>query len=188
MTKVTIVYHSGYGHTKKQAEHVFKGLQSMAGISPTIITSEDAIKDFAPLNDADCIIFGCPTYMGGPSAQFKTFIDAASKIWFKQGWKDKLAAGFTNSGSPSGDKLQTLTALAINAMQHGMIWVGTGIQVGAENTLGTDRELNRLSSFMGAMSQSPGQAAEPLAADLDTAEAFGRRVGAAALQWTKGRQ
>ena len=60
------------------------------------------------LNAADGIIFGAPTYMGGVSAPFKAFIDAASKVWFQQGWKDKTAAGFTNSGSYSGDKLSAL--------------------------------------------------------------------------------
>lgn len=188
MTKVVVVYHSGAGHTKVQAENVFKGAQSVSGISAKLITSDDAIKDFTALNEADCIIFGCPTYMGGTSAQFKTFIDAAGGIWFKQGWKDKLAAGFTNSQGPSGDKLQTLTALMINAMQHGMVWIGTGMLPGAENSAGTDHELNRLSSFMGAMAQSPYHSPQPLAPDLVTAERFGQRVADAAQRWVRGRQ
>lgn len=177
MTKVAIVYHSGYGHTKAQAEHVLKGVKSVTGIEASLITSDEATADMTPLNAADCIVFGCPTYMGGISAQFKSFIDAASKVWFKQGWKDKLAAGFTNSGSPSGDKLQTLVALMINAMQHGMIWVGSGMMV--------DGEINRLSSYTGAMAESPHGSTEPMAGDLKTAELFGKRVAEAALRWAR---
>ena len=180
MTKISIVYHSGYGHTKVQAEYVLKGVQSVAGVQAALLTTDDAIKDMAPLTASDCIIFGCPTYMGGPSAQFKTFIDAASKIWFQQGWKDNLAAGFTNSQGPSGDKLNTLQSLLINAMQHSMVWIGTGMLPGDE--------LNRLSSFVGAMSQSPQGQKEPIAADLKTAEAFGKRVAEAAVRWVRGRQ
>ena len=88
--KVVVVYHSGYGHTKAQAEAVHKGASEVAGVTATIITSDDAQKNWDPLNQADAIIFGCPTYMGGPSAQFKAFIDAASKIWARK-------AGRTNS-------------------------------------------------------------------------------------------
>ena len=185
MGKIAIVYHSGYGKTKVQAEHVLKGVQSVPGIAAKLITTEEALKDFTPLNEADCIIFGCPTYMGGPSAQFKGFIDAASKVWFQQGWKDKLAAGFTNSQGPSGDKLSTLTQLMVNAMQHGMIWVGTGFMPGADGTAGTELELNRLSSYVGAMSQSPMGAPAPHPADLKTAEAFGKRVAETANRWAE---
>jgi NAD(P)H dehydrogenase (quinone) len=177
MTTLVIVYHSGYGHTKAQAERVLKGAQSVSGIQASLITSDDAIQNFEPLNAADCIIFGCPTYMGGPSAKFKEFIDAASKIWFKQGWKDKLAAGFTNSGGPSGDKLSTLSQLMINAMQHSMIWVGTGIMANGD--------VNRLSSYVGAMAQSPHGSETPIEADLQTAELFGKRVAEVALRWVK---
>jgi NAD(P)H dehydrogenase (quinone) len=184
--QVTIVYHSGYGHTKVQAEHVLLGLKSVAGVSASIMTSDEVSKDLTKLDSVDCIVFGCPTYMGGPSAQFKTFIDSASKVWFKQGWKDKLAAGFTNSGGPSGDKLNTLQQLVVNAMQHSMIWVGTGFMQGADNSAG-DEELNRLSSFVGAMAQSAHGAAEPNKADLRTAERFGRRIGEVALRWVRGK-
>jgi NAD(P)H dehydrogenase (quinone) len=134
------------------------------------------------LNEADAIMFGCPTYMGGVSAQFKTFIDAASKVWFKQGWKNKLAAGFTNSGSPSGDKRATLQSLFINAMQHSMIWVGLGAMNEAKGA-GDTEAINRIGSYVGAMAQSPQGEASPLDADLRTAEVLGKRVAEAALAW-----
>ena len=175
MKKVVVVYHSGYGHTKVQAEHVVKGVQENKNVSVTLLTSEEALKDLTPLNEADGIIFGCPTYMGGPSAQFKTFIDGASKVWFHQGWKNKIAAGFTNSKSPSGDKLNTLQSLFINAMQHSMIWVGLGEMNGA-TTAGDTESINRLGGFSGAMSQSIQESSSPVEADLRTAERLGKRV------------
>lgn len=179
---VAIVYHSGYGHTKIQAEHVLKGAESIDGIEALLITSDDAIKDLARLDKAHGIIFGCPTYMGGPSAQFKTFIDAASGVWFKQGWKNKIAAGFTNSGSPSGDKLATLQALFINAMQHSMIWVGLGVMNNAKGPADLEA-LNRIGSYSGAMSQSPQGTPAPVEADSKTAEELGKRVARAVLSW-----
>ena len=182
MKQVTIVYHSGYGHTKVQAEHVRSGAASVEGVQVSLITSDEATKDMTLLNQADAIIFGCPTYMGGVSAQFKSFIDASSKIWAKQGWKNKLAAGFTNSGTPSGDKSTTLQSLYINAMQHSMIWVGLGL---LNNAKGADdlEAVNRLGSYAGAMAQSPQGTPAPLLADLRTAEELGKRVARAALSW-----
>ena len=186
MPTVMIVYHSGYGHTKAQAEHVLKGAAGVPGVTARLLTTDEATKDLAALDPADAIVFGCPTYMGGPSAQFKAFADAASGVWFKQGWKDKLAAGFTNSQGPSGDKLNTLQYLYINAMQHSMVWVGLGLMPNT-NDPGDVAAVNRLSSFSGAMAQSPQGSREPLPGDLTTAEALGKRVAEAAVRWVKGK-
>jgi NAD(P)H dehydrogenase (quinone) len=125
MATIAIVYHSTSGHTKKLAEAVERGARA-AGASVTLIPVEDLGADapaWATLDAADAIIFGAPTYMGGYSSHFKAFAEAASGRWFQQKWKDKFAAGFTTSGSYSGDKLNTLQGLAINAAQHGMIWI-----------------------------------------------------------------
>ena len=44
------------------------------------------------------------------------------------GWKDKIAAGFANSGSRSGDKLATLIQLALFAARHRMHWINLGLR------------------------------------------------------------
>ena len=125
------------------------------------------------------------------NAVFKTFMDASSKIWYSRGWKDKIAAGFTNSASQSGDKLSTLIQLAIFGAQHGMIWTGLDLLPGNNNSKGSVEDLNRLGSFLGAMAQSNAdQAADvvPPAADLKTAEHLGARVAAVAKAYVAGRQ
>ena len=73
MTKVAIVYHSGYGHTKKQAEAVLAGAASVTSEALLIaIDAEGNISeaDWAHLGAADAIIFGSPTSMGTVSWQF----------------------------------------------------------------------------------------------------------------------
>jgi multimeric flavodoxin WrbA len=112
--RVAIVFHSGYGHTAKQAQAVAAGAADVAGVESQLIPVEDADTTWEDLERADAIIFGSPTYMGGPSAQFKVFQEATSKKVMAAGfkWKDKIAAGFSNSGSRSGDKLATLTAIS----------------------------------------------------------------------------
>lgn len=186
MTTVAVVYHSGYGHTAKQAQAVAKGVGLVLGVEALLVPVEDADKHWDDLAKADAIIFGAPTYMGSVSAPFKAFMDASSKAWFAQGWKDKIAAGFTNSASQSGDKLNSLIQIAVFAAQHSMIWVGTGLMPGNNSSKGSVEDVNRLGSFLGAMAQSnsdasPDQAPPP--ADLKTAELLGERVAKAAKRW-----
>ena len=189
MVKVSIIYHSNNGHTERQAKAVLKGVESVEGIEALLISVTDVDNNWNFINGSDAIIFGSPTYMGTISAPFKTFMDATSKIWFKQEWKDKLAAGFTNSGWPSGDKLNTINQIAIFAAQHSMIWVSLGLIPG---DLSRDPEkvgINRLGSFMGAMSQSPFNEKSdtaPPECDCQTAEYLGKRVAESAIRWVKG--
>jgi len=186
MSLIAIVYHSGYGHTAKQAEAVARGALTVAGATAALVKVEDIDRHWADLEKADAIIFGSPTYMGSASAPFKTFMDASSKAWATQGWKDKLAAGFTNSASQSGDKLATLQQLAVFAAQHGMIWIGLGLMPGNNSSAGSVDDLNRLGGFLGAMAQSnadQGPEHGPTSADLKTAEHLGRRVAQAAQRW-----
>jgi NAD(P)H dehydrogenase (quinone) len=186
MTSIAVVFHSGYGHTQKQAEAVARGAASVAGVRTALIPVGEAEARWNEIDGADAIIFGAPTYMGSASAPFKAFMDASSKSWASQRWKDKLAAGFTNSGSQSGDKLATLQQFAVFAAQHGMIWVPLGLMPSNNSSTGSPEELNRLGSFIGAMAQSnvdKGPDEAPSVADLRTAEHLGRRVAEAASRW-----
>lgn len=179
MAKIAIVYHSGYGHTAKQAQAVAQGVDGVAGAQAQLVSVDQIEAHWATLEQADAIVFGSPTYMGGVSAPFKAFMDASSKPWYARAWKDKVAAGFTNSASQSGDKLNTLIQLSVFAAQHGMIWVGLDLLPGNNNSQGSVEDLNRLGSFLGAMAQSNAdQGAEvvPPASDLRTASHLGARV------------
>ncbi len=179
MAQIAIVYHSGFGHTKVMAERVKAGAESIPGTQASLFPVEEIDAHWADLEAADGIVFGSPTYMGNVSAPFKAFMDASSKPWYERKWQDKLATGFTISGSPSGDKLNTLQSLMIFAMQHGMVWVGlTDLPQNEEGT-------NRLGSFTGVMAQA-GQVApdvEPSAADRKGAERLGQRIATATGRW-----
>jgi len=179
MSNIVIVYHSGYGHTAAQAEAVRQGASEIPGTTVALVKAEDAEKNWELFYSADAIIFGAPTYMGSASAPFKAFMDATSKLWMQQKWKNKLAAGFTNSASQSGDKLNTLIQLFIFAMQHGMIWAGLGLLPGNNSSKGSAADLNRLGAFTGAMAQSnndEGPDKAPPESDLKTAARLGRRI------------
>lgn len=179
MSKIVVVYHSGYGHTQKIAEAVAEG----AGAQLAAISAEGLVsdEDWAALNAADAIVFGSPTYMGNVSWQFKRFADATSKAWFTRAWQDKLAAGFTNSASLNGDKASTLAYLQTLANQHGMLWVSLGMPP-ANSKAATRADINNLGASGGLLTATPSDAstAEMVDGDLATAKAFGARVKAAA--------
>lgn len=191
MTTIAIAFHSGYGHTRRQAEAVLAGAASVSGAAAKLYPV-DALDEaqWAELDAADAIIFGAPTYMGSASAKFKEFMDASSKRWFTQAWKNKVAAGFTTSASQSGDKLNTLIQLMVFANQQAMIWVGLDIMPGNNNSKGSVDDLNRLGSSSGAMAQANAdQGAEAmLESDLKTAERLGARVAETAAALTRGRK
>jgi NAD(P)H dehydrogenase (quinone) len=185
MAKIVIVYHSGYGHTEALARAVAEGAKGVRGVAAALVPVAEAEQRIEELNGADALVFGCPTYMGSGSAEFKKFMEMTSRLWSEQKWKDKLAAGFTNSGSQSGDKLSTLTQLFVFAMQHGMLWVGLGLLPGNNSSTASVNDLNRLGSFMGAMAQSnvdQGGDVAPPQADRDTARHLGKRVAETALR------
>ena len=184
MSKIVIVYYSGYGHTKRMAEAVAAG----AGGEIVAIDAEGSLTDaqWASLGAADAIVFGSPTYMGSVSWQFKKFADASSKPWSSLAWKDKIAAGFTLSATMNGDKLSTLHYLFTLSQQHGMIWVGTGMM--PSNTKAAKRDdLNYVGSFSGAMGQSPSDSSpdEMPNGDLETARQLGVRVAAVTARFNK---
>ncbi|MEV7391466.1 MULTISPECIES: flavodoxin family protein [unclassified Streptomyces] len=175
---VAVAYHSGYGHTAVLAEGVRRGAEK-AGAEVAFIPV-DAITDadWQRLDEADAIIFGAPTYMGGASAAFHAFAEATSGRYLRNAWADKIAAGFTNSASKSGDKLYSLNFMAALAAQHHMIWVGLGLPPGWNALTAAEDDLNRLGFWIGAAASTPqdGGTDTVHAADIATAEHLGARV------------
>lgn len=187
MSEVAVVVHSATGTTRRMAEAVHAGAAAVPGTQAALYEIRgDHIADgrwkndalLARLDAADAIVLGCPTFMGGPSAQMKAFLDATLSRWHARTWVDKLCAAFTVSSTPSGDKLQTLTALAVTAFQHGMIWVGV------EQPPLNAQQLNRLAVYVGAAGQADYATQPPgvHAPDLRTGELLGARVAKLALR------
>ena len=184
MSDIVIVFHSGYGHTAKVAEAV----AATSGAQLLAIDAEGNLPDggWEALAAAKLIVFGSPTYMGMASWQFKKFADASSKPWYSQVWKDKLAAGFTNSATLNGDKHSTLHYFMTLAMQHGMVWVGTGMMP-VNNKAATRADINNVGSSAGLMTATPSDASvdEMVPGDIATARAFGERLKAAVAKFVR---
>jgi NAD(P)H dehydrogenase (quinone) len=176
---VAIVYHSAYGHTRRVAEAVARGVDSVDGATAQLLPVEDVHGQWASLEAADAIIFGGPTYVGSLSAPMKAFMDASSPVVaVEKRWNGKIAGGFTNAGSRGGDKQNSLIQLMTFAAQHHMIWVGLGLGYGNNRSNTNDEILNRDTYSLGLATQSNIDQGEevPPASDLRTAEFYGRRV------------
>jgi multimeric flavodoxin WrbA len=182
---ISIAFHSGYGHTAVLAEAVRDGAAEAGATVHLIPVDAITEEQWSLLDASDAIVFGSPTYMGTASAAFHAFAEASSKRWFGAQWKDKLAAGFTNSGSKSGDKLNTLQFFTVLAAQHGMHWVNLGLHPGWNSSEASEHDLNRLGFFLGAAAQSNTDEGPDAVhkSDIATAEHLGRRIAETARRF-----
>lgn len=182
MQRVAIVWHTVTGNTAQVATAVGEGV-ARAGAEPVLLalqgshiiegryTNPDLL---CAVDSSSAVVFGAPTFMGGPSAQFKAFADASSDRWERQCWRNKFAAGFTTGTSPNGDQASTLQYFALLAAQHGMLWVGIdkpfNADLDAPNTVGVQ---------LGFAAQVTSEGVAEI--DLKTARYLGARVGQLAL-------
>jgi multimeric flavodoxin WrbA len=147
---LAIAYHSGFGHTAVLAEAVAGGAREAGAHVSVVAVDQMTDAEWDILDAADGIVFGSATYMGNVSAGFQTFAERTGRRCLNGSWRDKVAAGFTNSGAKSGDKVNTLVSLAIFAAQHHMHWVSLGLGAGWNSATGSENDLNRLGFWLGA--------------------------------------
>lgn len=172
--KIAIIYHSNYGHTRKVAHAIEEGAQAYAQDKVEVRALDIDEMDWEFADAAQMMVFGSAVYMGSITAEFKIFMDSTSKRWFHRKWHGKWAAGFANSGGLSGDKLAALQQICLFSMQHGMNWAGFPVMP----TGHSETDINRLSSFLGLMTQSIDASPEitPGEGDINTAKLFGEHL------------
>lgn len=141
MTTILVLYYSRSGHVQTMAEHVARGIESVADCQSLIRTvpavstvceaTEDAIPDQGHLyvtNDdlaqCDGLVLGSPTRFGNMAAPLKYFIDQSSDIWLSGGLIGKPAAAFTSTGSLHGGQESTLLSMLLPLFHHGMVVMG----------------------------------------------------------------
>ena len=190
MKKIAVIYHSAHGHTQYIAGQVAQGAARTPGVSVQLLGVEDVAGAPETLAGFDGLILGSPTFLGGVSGPFKSFMDATGRMWRHQPLRGKLAAGFTVSSLPAGDKQSTLLSLFVFAMQHGMLWIGNPILPEQHSGVPEDQAMNRLGSWSGLMAQA-GHASSADAfppGDVRTARAFGASFAQALLRTSQARE
>lgn len=186
---IVIAYHSGFGHTATLASAVADGAHTDGADVTTVAVDTMTDADWVTLDSADAIIFGTATYMGNVSAGFQAFAEQTGRRCITGAWRDKVAAGFTNSGAKSGDKLTALISLTVFAAQHHMHWVSLGLGPGWNSAAGSEHDLNRLGFWLGAGAQTDVDAGpeDVHPADIATCRHLGQRVAAVSAQLIAGR-
>ncbi len=184
MKNLAVIYHSAQGNTERIANLIADGAVSVEGVRVQILRAEDLVGSPQHLLAFDGFIFGSPTYLGGVSGPFKSFMDATGRLWKTHALKGKLASGFTVSALPSGDKQSTLLSMFVFAMQHGMYWVGNAILPEQHAGVPFDEAANRLGSWSGLMAQAGHSAhgtSDFAPGDLKTAWMFGQNIAKSLL-------
>jgi len=176
MNRLAVIYHSAQGHTAYIAGHVADGARCVLNTEVDLLKADEVAQAPDELIKYDGFILGSPTYLGGVSGPFKSFMDTTGRLWRQRRLKGKLAAGFTVSSLPSGDKQSTLMSMFVFGMQHGMLWVGNPFLPGQHTGAAYDEAVNRLGSWSGLMAQAGHSAPSDsfTAGDIKTARMFGR--------------
>jgi multimeric flavodoxin WrbA len=123
--EVAVVIQAANRLTARQAAAVLQGVCKVEGARAQLL-DVDALREGAyewtALDKADAIVFGASTFLGAVPAGFRKLREMSAK---RHSWKDKLAAGFACTGSPS-EEGAGLRQLASIAERHGMVWLGRG--------------------------------------------------------------
>ncbi|TRW95292.1 NAD(P)H:quinone oxidoreductase [Paracoccus sp. M683] len=202
--RTLVLFHSRTGNTRLLAEAVAEGARIGGGASVALrhlpeLGDQDALlaHDYvgpkyaavrascptAAIQDiaaADVVILGCPTRMGGMTAEMKALIDELGGVWQSGAFQDKVGACFTTASTPHGGQEMTLIGMSVAMIHLGMILAAPGY---------TARITENAGSPYGATATSKhfGQRVGPTSDDLQAARALGRRAALVGRDLLRGR-
>ena len=117
---VLVLYYSKGGNTRKLAEKVAEGVDSVGGVEAMVRTTQEVTKeDFV---NAAGIIAGSPVYFGVMAADLKRVFDEFVGVRTKI--ENKVGAAFTSGGFWAGGNETTLMSILQCMLIYGMIIVG----------------------------------------------------------------
>ena len=118
--KVHVLYYSKGGNTRRLAEAVLKGIESVPGVQGIFKHTDDVTKeDFI---DAAGIIAGSPVYFGTMAAPLKAVMD--DFVGVRRKMEGKVGAAFATSGDPTGGKETTIMSILQAFLIYGMVITG----------------------------------------------------------------
>ena len=140
-TTILVLYYSRHGATRKLAEFIAQGVESVAGVDarlrtvPAVSGVSEAVEPAIPLSgppyvelsdlaECDGIALGSPTRFGNMASSMKYFWDGTSAEWLSGALAGKPASVFTSTGSLHGGQESTLLSMMLPLLHHGMMIVG----------------------------------------------------------------
>ncbi len=136
-----VLYYSRHGATRKLAELIAQGIESVPGCEarlrtvPPVSTVTEATEPAVPsagspyveltdLEECAGLALGSPTRFGNMAASLKYFLDGSSAQWLSGALAGKPACVFTSTGSLHGGQESTLLSMMLPLLHHGMLIVG----------------------------------------------------------------
>lgn len=133
-----VLYYSRHGATRKLAEFIAQGIESVPGCDARLRTvpavssiteaTASAIPDagapYVELQDLEqCagLALGSPTRFGNMASAMKYFWDGTATQWLSGTLSGKPACVFTSTGSLHGGQESTLLTMMMPLLHHGML-------------------------------------------------------------------
>ncbi len=196
MTKVLVLYYSGYGHVETLAEAIAEGAGEVDGAEvtvkrvPELVPEEVARKSGMKLDQQapiaepselahyDAIVFGTPTRFGNMASQMRNFLDQTGGLWMQGALIGKVGSVFASTASQHGGQETTITSFHTTLLHHGMVIVGVPYSHKGLN------EMDEISGGTpyGATTLAGDGSRVPSANELDIARFQGRHVAAIAAK------
>ncbi|HYA89924.1 MAG TPA: NAD(P)H-dependent oxidoreductase [Thermodesulfobacteriota bacterium] len=118
--QILILYYSKGGNTRKVAERIAEGIESVSGVRALLRSTQEVKKeDFV---DSAGVIAGSPVYFGVMAWDLKRVFD--EYVIIRRKMENKVGAAFATSGDPSGGKETTMMSIVQCLLIYGMIVVG----------------------------------------------------------------
>jgi NAD(P)H dehydrogenase (quinone) len=118
--QILILYYSKGGNTRKVAERIAEGVESVSGAKALLKSTQEVNKD--DFVDSAGVIAGSPVYFGAMAWDLKRVFD--EYVVVRRKMENKVGAAFATSGDPSGGKETTMMSIVQCLLIYGMIVVG----------------------------------------------------------------
>ena len=138
---ILVLYYSRHGATRKLAELIAQGIDSVPGAEarlrtvPPVSSIAEATAPGIPdqgspyvelddLRECGGLALGSPTRFGNMAASMKYFLDGTATEWVNGTLSGKPAVVFASTGSLHGGQEATLLSMMIPLLHHGMMVMG----------------------------------------------------------------
>ena len=151
MPELLVLYYSRNGATRRLADHVARGIESVRDaqarvrtVPPVASVTTVAAPPVPPAGAPYCetrdleecvgLALGSPTRFGNMAAPMKHFLDGTGALWQNGALAGKPACVFTSTSSQHGGQESTLLSMMLPLFHHGMMLVGLPYTEPALNT------------------------------------------------------
>lgn len=114
--KIAVIYHSVSGTTKKMAEAIVQGINSVEGVKGKAFSIEAPDEEY--VKESRCVILGTPVYFASMSGTIKAWFEKSVRQF---GFPGKLAGAFATADYVHGGGEIAIQSLLSHMLVAGMI-------------------------------------------------------------------